>query len=97
MVHTLISIDGNRTAAIRNEFVPKTWMIGAFNDAGQEFEAEIDNVRVLKSSMSNPQSYWAISIEQGHDYDENISDLVVDMAGYDTRDTLVNIGITGLM
>ena len=79
---TYFTIDGNRTAAIRNEFVPKTWMIGAFNDAGQEFEVEIDNVRVLKSSMSNPQSYWAISIEQGHDYDENISDLVVDMAGY---------------
>ena len=45
-----MSIDGNRSAVFRNEFTPKTWMIGAFNDAGQEFEVEIDNVRVLKSS-----------------------------------------------
>ena len=81
-LYTFISIDGNRSAVFRNEFTPMTWMIGAFNDAGQEFEVEIDNVRVLKSSTSNSQAYWAISIEQGHDYDENISDLVVDMAGY---------------
>ena len=80
--YTHISIDGNNTAVIRGEYLPKAWMIGAFNDAGNSFRAQIDNVRVLKNALPDNQNYWILSIEQEYDYDENISDLVVDMAGY---------------
>jgi len=80
--NTRVWIDGELISNIKdNNFTARSWLIGAFNDNGESFEASIDNVRVLKAlpAQDSPNQYWALSIENS---DSNKSDLVVDMAGF---------------